>query len=82
MTHSFVHSTQILINNPKLESKFEDGTRKYTFKPTYVIRNRRDLVNLIRDQQNKAYGGILLEDVQESMPNADDAIKVGRLLTG
>lgn len=66
---------QILVNNPKLESKFEDGVRKYWFKPTYVLNKPRDLVALIRDQQSKAHGGILLEDVQDSMPNADEVIK-------
>ncbi len=73
---SFSFCTKTLLNNPKIESRIEDGVRKYTFKPFYNIRNRRDLINLIKDQQNKAAGGVLLDDVQESVPDADEMIKV------
>jgi hypothetical protein len=40
------------------------------------VRNKKDLINLLKEQQLKAGGGILLEDVQESMPNAEEVIKV------
>ena len=75
-TWTFSFCAKTLLNNPKIESRIEDGVRKYTFKPFYNIRNRRDLINLIKDQQNKAAGGVLLDDVQESVPDADEMIKV------
>ena len=59
--------TMILPQNPKLESTIVDKTRKYTFKPNFMLRNRRDLINLIKAQQAKGEGGVLLDDVQESM---------------
>ena len=65
-----------MLNNPKIESKIEDGVRKYTFKPFYNIRNRRDLVNLVKEQQMKAAGGVLFDDVQESVPDVDEMLKV------
>lgn len=58
---------KILINNPKLVSTIENGTRKYTFKPYLFIRNRKELIKLIKDHQDRGVGGVLLEDVQESM---------------
>lgn len=57
----------MLCNNPKLETTTEDGVRKYTFKPKFSIRNRRDLINLIKDHQSKGLGGLLVDDIQESM---------------
>lgn len=58
-----------MIENPKLEHITKDGLTKYTYKPTHVINGRKDLINLIKEQQNKGLGGILMEDVQESMTN-------------
>ncbi|RNA42927.1 transcription initiation factor IIE subunit beta [Brachionus plicatilis] len=59
--------TQMLCNNPKLETITEEGVRKYTFKPKFPIKNRKDLINLIKDHQIKGLGGLLVDDVQESM---------------
>ncbi len=58
---------KILCNNPKLESIVENGVRKYTFKPIYKIQNRKELMNLVKESQVKGEGGILMENVQESM---------------
>jgi transcription initiation factor TFIIE subunit beta len=57
----------ILCNNPKLDVTLENGVRKYTFKPSFVIKNKKDLVNLIKEHQSKGLGGVLAEDVQDSM---------------
>ena len=59
--------TIVLPRNPKLESTFEEKARKYIFKPSFILRNRRDLINLIKTQQAKGEGGVLLDDVQEAM---------------
>lgn len=45
----------------------EGNVRKYIFKPLFNLRNRRELINLIKDHQSKGLGGILLDDVQDSM---------------
>jgi transcription initiation factor TFIIE subunit beta len=62
---------KILPKNPKLETSVDENVKKYTYKPYYTIRNRKDLINLIKDHQVKGLGGILLDDVQESMTTED-----------
>ncbi|CAF0709200.1 unnamed protein product [Brachionus calyciflorus] len=62
-----VLDTQMLSSNPKIETTTEDGIKKYTFKPSLILRNRRELINLIKDHQNKGLGGVLVDDIQESM---------------
>ncbi len=57
--------------NPKLETSFDENVKKYTYKPYYTIKNRKDLINLIKDHQTKGLGGILMDDVQESMTTED-----------
>ncbi len=49
---------------------------KYVFKPIFAIRNRKELLNFLKEQQDKGLGGVLLEDIQESLPRADDLIAV------
>lgn len=64
------------MNNPKLTVKTQDGVKKYMFKPCYNIRKGKDLLALLKDHQEKGAGGILLEDIQESLPKADEVISV------
>ena len=63
----------VLPVNPKLEMSFDDKTktRKYTYKPSFNLKNRRDLINLIKEKQDKGEGGVLKDDVQESMTTED-----------
>ena len=61
----------ILPKNPKLDMTLDDKTRKYTYKPSFVLKNRRDLINLIKTTQAKGEGGVLKDDVQESMTTED-----------
>ena len=60
-------------SNPKIEVTL-DG--KYMFKPPYKIRDRKGLLKLLRQTDLKGLGGILLEDVQESLPNHEKVLKV------
>lgn len=46
------------------------------FKPPYKVRDRKGLLKLLRQTDLKGYGGILLEDVQESVPNHEKVLKV------
>ena len=63
--------TQVLPNNPKLASSVEDNVRKYTFKPYFKIRNKRELVALLKEHQAQGLGGLVLDDIQESMTTDD-----------
>lgn len=66
-------ATEALINNPKIEVSF-DG--KFQFKPLYKLKDRKSLLKLLKQQDLKGLGGILLDDVQESLPQCEKALKV------
>jgi transcription initiation factor TFIIE subunit beta len=65
--------TEALGSNPKIETT-QDG--RYQFKPPYKVRDRKGLLKLLRQTDLKGYGGILLEDIQESLPNHEKVLKV------
>ena len=60
--------SEALINNPKVEVT-PDG--KYAFKPVFRLKDKRSLIRLLDKYDREGKGGILLEDIQESLPNAD-----------
>jgi transcription initiation factor TFIIE subunit beta len=60
--------TEALPNNPKI-SITEDG--KYAFKPLYPLKDRKSLLRLLDKNDQRGYGGVALEDIQESLPDAD-----------
>lgn len=62
-------------SNPKIEVT-PDG--KYAFKPPYRIRDRKGLLKLLRQTDLKGFGGILLDDIQESLPNHEKVLKVSK----
>lgn len=63
---------QSLVNNPKIE--VVDG--KYAFKPKYNLKDKKALLRLLDKHDQRGLGGILLEDIEEGLPNAQKAIKV------
>ena len=65
--------TEALPSNPKIMITPEG---KYQFKPPYDLRDRKSMLKLLRKHDLKGYGGLLLEDVQESLPNCDRIMKV------
>lgn len=65
-------STEALLKNPKIEVN-TDG--KYLFKAPYKIRDKKALLKLLKQHDLKGLGGILLEDVQESLPHCEKALK-------
>ncbi|KAG2465906.1 transcription initiation factor IIE subunit beta [Polypterus senegalus] len=62
---------EALANNPKIEVK--DG--KYAFKPKYHLKDKKALLRLLDKHDQLGLGGILLEDIEEGLPNAHKAIK-------
>lgn len=58
---------EALPNNPKIE--ITDG--KYAYKPLYPLKDRKSLLRLLDKYDQRGLGGIALEDVQESLPDAD-----------
>ncbi|VVC90968.1 transcription initiation factor IIE subunit beta [Leptidea sinapis] len=64
--------TEALQNNPKIECTPDS---KYIFKPVYKIKDKKSLLRLLKQQDLKGLGGIFLEDVQESLPHCERALK-------
>uniref|UniRef100_T1HWQ6 Transcription initiation factor IIE subunit beta n=1 Tax=Rhodnius prolixus TaxID=13249 RepID=T1HWQ6_RHOPR len=64
--------TEALVNNPKIEANPEG---KFLFKAPYKIRDKKGLLRLLRQHDLKGLGGIMLEDVQESLPHCEKALK-------
>ena len=62
-----------MTNNPKVD--VIDGD-KYRFKPVLNVHDRRGLLRLLDKHDMHGLGGILLEEVEESVPNAAKALKV------
>lgn len=65
--------TEALQNNPKIDVT-PDGMR-FVFKPVYKIRDGKSLLRLLKAHDIKGIGGVLLEEVQESLPHCDKALK-------
>lgn len=55
--------------------------KKFVFKPKYEIRNRNDLYKLLKTHELKGLGGILFDDVDEAIKDADKVVKVRLLLS-
>ena len=66
----------------KGNSKLVDKGGKFAFKPKYFIKDKKQLLKLLRSHEDKGLGGIVLDDIRESLPDADEVIKsVGRRIT-
>lgn len=63
---------QALASNPKIEVR--DG--KYAFKPKYNLKDKKALLRLLDKHDSQGLGGVLLDDVEEGLPNSAKAIKV------
>lgn len=61
---------EALPNNPKIA--MEDGG--YVFKPPYHLRGRKDLLRLLNRHDQQGLGGIMMDDIVESLPNAEKSI--------
>lgn len=69
--------TEALLKNPKIDVT-PDG--RFAFKAMYKIKDKKSLLRLLKQQDLKGLGGILLEDIQESLPHCDKHLKVQSLL--
>uniref|UniRef100_A0A8C5F4W8 Transcription initiation factor IIE subunit beta n=1 Tax=Gadus morhua TaxID=8049 RepID=A0A8C5F4W8_GADMO len=70
--------SEALANNPKIDSR--DG--KYAFKPKYSLKDKKALLRLLDKHDQLGLGGILLDDVEEGLPNSAKAIKtLGDMIT-
>ncbi|KAL8595585.1 hypothetical protein ACOMHN_025622 [Nucella lapillus] len=77
VTNSVKHwlQTEALVSNPKVKVKESSEGRKFAFNPKLDIRDRKGLMRLLRNYDEVGRGGVLMEDVEESLPNAQKAVK-------
>jgi transcription initiation factor TFIIE subunit beta len=64
--------TEALQNNPKIEATPD---HRYCFKAVYKLKDGKSLLRLLKAQDLKGLGGVLLDDVQESLPQCDKILK-------
>jgi len=64
------------MNNPKVE--VVDGD-KYKFKPVLNVHDRKGLLKLLNNNDAQGLGGVLVEEVEESIPHATKALRVNIL---
>lgn len=65
--------TEALQNNPKIDVSY-DKTR-FAFKPVFKLKDGKSLVKLLKQYDLKGLGGIMLEDIQESLPHCEKVLK-------
>ncbi|XP_016836528.1 transcription initiation factor IIE subunit beta [Nasonia vitripennis] len=63
---------EALPTNPKIDTNNEG---KFTFKAQYKIKDKKSLLRLLKQHDLKGLGGILLEDIQESLPHSERHLK-------
>uniref|UniRef100_A0A9J7ZG24 Transcription initiation factor IIE subunit beta n=1 Tax=Cyprinus carpio carpio TaxID=630221 RepID=A0A9J7ZG24_CYPCA len=63
--------SEALASNPKIDVR--DG--KYAFKPKFHLKDKKALLRLLDKHDQLGLGGVLLDDVEEGLPNAAKAIK-------
>lgn len=67
--------SEALPNNQKIKVLQEDGETKYKYLPTFDIKDRKAFLNLLKRFDLHGEGGILLDDVEESLPDCQKALK-------
>ncbi|XP_055382722.1 general transcription factor IIE subunit 2 [Condylostylus longicornis] len=65
-------AAEALVNNPKIEVHPDN---KFSFKPVYKIKDGKNLLRLLKQHDLKGLGGILMDDVIESLPHAEKVLK-------
>lgn len=65
--------SEALQSNHKIDVS-PDG-RRFAFKPVYKIRDGKSLLRLLKQHDLRGIGGILLEEVQESLPHCEKTLK-------
>lgn len=64
--------TEALVNNPKIDVTPD---RRFSFKSVYKLKDGKSLMRLLKQQDLKGLGGVLLEDIQESLAHCDKVLK-------
>ena len=67
---------EALCSNPKIH--YSPERRHLLFKPSLGlgVRNRRQLLEALREWEREGHGGMMMTDIREAVHNPDRAIKV------
>lgn len=65
--------TEALQENPKIDVS-HDQTR-FAFKPVFKLKDGKSLIKLLKQYDLKGLGGIMLEEIQESLPHCEKVLK-------
>jgi len=70
-------ASEALLSNPKIDVKQIENVNKFSYKPPLELKGKKKsaLLKLLRKQHDKCEGAITVEDVRESIPQADKIIK-------
>jgi len=68
-------STEALRSNPKIDASGSGNSTTYLFKPPFSILTKKALMKLLKVYSIKGKGGIMLEDLQESLPKCENIIR-------
>lgn len=64
--------TESLPNNPRINVTM-DG--KYAYKPVFNLKDKKSLIRLLDRYDSRGLGSVTLDDVKESLPNAEKIVK-------
>ncbi|XP_037928513.1 general transcription factor IIE subunit 2-like [Teleopsis dalmanni] len=64
---------EALVDNPKIDTSADK--KKFSFKPIYKVQDGKSLMRLLRRNHIKGLGGVLLEEIEESLQNVDKVLK-------
>lgn len=48
---------------------------RFSFKPVFKLKDTKSLLKLLKQYDLKGLGGIMLEDIQESLPHCEKVLK-------
>ena len=67
-----------LPNNPKItvHNEFNSDIDKFTFKPKYNIKDKKALLKLLDQHDQRGLGGIMVDDIIEGLPKAKKCLKI------
>lgn len=64
---------EALQENPKID--VSDDKMRFSFKPVFKLKDSKSLLKLLKQYDLKGLGGILLEEIQESLPHCEKVLK-------
>lgn len=66
--------TEALQDNPKID--VSDDKQRFSFKPVFKLKDGKSLVKLLKHYDLKGLGGVMLDEIQESLPHCEKVLKM------